>query len=287
MEPGRRRNLRKDVAAKSLGLSRLMPAPAAVTEDSVVSAKQIIKEGLSEYFIYTVEGTESIPNGWSKRLRSFDAGKVPVKLQYRYRPREYGEQLVRMYLMKNDEKSGLGSTPLPNGKMSIFRTSSGGGLNYLASLPIKYVPVGDQLEVNLGNDPDVAFKLKVLAMHRDDIWLKLRRANAFKRVGDGATVLDNRARVIGWNENRVYARVIKNFSARPIEVHIRRSVGGDATLRSQLQPKRHDFNTFELTTTVATGATRELIYQVVTKQGRNSKQARLAFESATVTRPRF
>ena len=36
-------------------------------------AKEIIKEGLSEYFIYTVEGTETIPNGWSKRMRSFDA----------------------------------------------------------------------------------------------------------------------------------------------------------------------------------------------------------------------
>ena len=31
--------------------------------------KEIIKEGLSEYFIYTIEGTETIPNGWSKRMR--------------------------------------------------------------------------------------------------------------------------------------------------------------------------------------------------------------------------
>src|SRR5687768_183535 len=30
--------------------------------------KEIIKEGLSEYFIFTIEGTETIPNGWSKRL---------------------------------------------------------------------------------------------------------------------------------------------------------------------------------------------------------------------------
>ena len=34
------------------------------------SRKEIIKEGLSEYFIYTIEGTETIPNGWSKRMRS-------------------------------------------------------------------------------------------------------------------------------------------------------------------------------------------------------------------------
>jgi hypothetical protein len=28
-------------------------------------AKEIVKEGLSEYFLYTIEGTETIPIGWS------------------------------------------------------------------------------------------------------------------------------------------------------------------------------------------------------------------------------
>src|SRR6478752_5702871 len=46
---------------------------------------QEIKEGLSEYFIYTIEGTETIRNGWSKRIRSFEARSVPLKVQYRYR----------------------------------------------------------------------------------------------------------------------------------------------------------------------------------------------------------
>ena len=49
--------------------------------------KEIIKEGLSEYFIYTIEGTETIPNGWSKRMRSFEGQTVPFKIQYRYRGR--------------------------------------------------------------------------------------------------------------------------------------------------------------------------------------------------------
>ena len=53
---------------------------------SAGSPKEIVKEGLSEYFIYTIEGTETIPNGWSKRLRSLEAAKVPFKIQYRYRP---------------------------------------------------------------------------------------------------------------------------------------------------------------------------------------------------------
>jgi hypothetical protein len=35
--------------------------------------KEIIKEGLSEYFIYTIEGHRNRPDGWAKRLRSFEA----------------------------------------------------------------------------------------------------------------------------------------------------------------------------------------------------------------------
>ncbi len=72
------------------------------------SPKSIVKEGLSEYFIYTIEGTETIGNGWSKRMRSLEGKRVPFKIEYRFRPQEYGEELIRLYLLKNDEASKLG-----------------------------------------------------------------------------------------------------------------------------------------------------------------------------------
>ena len=121
--------------------------------------KQIVKEGLSEYFIYTVEGTETIPTGWSKRLRSFEADDAPLKIEYRYRPRAYGEQLVRMYLLANDEESNLGTTPLPDGVVRVFRDNGRDGLSYLAQQTIKYKPIGDKIELNLGVDPEVVFEL--------------------------------------------------------------------------------------------------------------------------------
>src|SRR6185295_1644921 len=82
--------------------------------------KQIIKEGLSEYFIYSIEGTETIPNGWSKRMRSFEGKSIPFAIQYRYRPMEYGDQLVRMYLLTNNTDCKLGTTPLPDGTVRVF-----------------------------------------------------------------------------------------------------------------------------------------------------------------------
>ena len=70
--------------------------------------KKIIKEGLSEYFIYTIEGTETIRNSWSKRMRLFEGTSVPFDIKYRYRPAEYGDQLVRLYMLRNDEASQRG-----------------------------------------------------------------------------------------------------------------------------------------------------------------------------------
>src|SRR5262245_51583604 len=46
--------------------------------------RQVIKEGLSEYFLYTVEGRDTIPNGWSKRMPSFKAIEVPIISYYKY-----------------------------------------------------------------------------------------------------------------------------------------------------------------------------------------------------------
>src|SRR5260221_10068365 len=39
--------------------------------------REIVKEGLSEYFLYTVEGRDTIPTGWAKRMPSFKTADVP------------------------------------------------------------------------------------------------------------------------------------------------------------------------------------------------------------------
>ena len=79
--------LRREVAQKSMGRMSANGGPMG-DASAVAAEKEIVKEGLSEYFIYSVEGTETIPNGWSKRMRSFEGKSVPLKVQYRYRPRE-------------------------------------------------------------------------------------------------------------------------------------------------------------------------------------------------------
>ena len=285
MEADARKQYRQKAVRGALDRAR----KEGVAEQAVLAAsatpKAIIKEGLSEYFVYTIEGTETIPNGWSKRLRSFAAAEVPISVVYRYREREYGDQLMRLYLLRNDEKSKLGTTPLPNGQVGIFRVSADNGLSYLARQTIQYVPIGDRLELQLGTDADVSFELSILAAERDEIWLKMRKPNVFKRVGDGTVAVDHRARVAGWNERVTFARKVVNSTRRPIRLEVRRAFVGDAVFRSALELKRHDFQTVEFAVNIAPEETLELLYEVIFRRGRNEKQSRLHLEHGEVARP--
>jgi hypothetical protein len=63
--------------------------------------KEIKKEGLSEYFLYTIVGTETIPNGWGKRLPSLDVSDIPVVSLYKYDEERWGQKSsVRCRLSK-------------------------------------------------------------------------------------------------------------------------------------------------------------------------------------------
>jgi hypothetical protein len=246
--------------------------------------KEVIKEGLSEYFIYTIEGTETIPNGWSKRMRSFDAAAVPLKIQYRYRPQEYGDQLVRMYLMTNNEESKLGDTPLPDGVVRVFRDNGRDGLTFLVQQSIKYIPIGDKIELNLGQDPEVIFELIKLRALRDNIWMQVNGENRYEQVGGGVTQTEPNRTVAGWDDRSVFAQRIRNYTGRDIDVEIRRAYDGHVLFRSQLEPVLHDYRTAQFITRAPAGEQTDLLFEIVQHQGYNAKQNNVTLEAADIPR---
>ncbi len=261
-------------------LDDALPSGEAAGGGKIAKPKEIIKEGLSEYFIYTIEGTETIANGWSKRMRSIEAAGVPLKIQYRYRPQQYGDQLVRMYLMTNNVESKLGTTPLPDGIVRVFRDNGRDGLSYLTAQAIKYIPIGDKLELNLGVDPEVIFELIKLRAYRDNIWMQIHGANVFRRVDDGAARIEVNSSVVGWDDHQLFTQRIRNYTAKPIDVEVRRSFGGHVIFRSALQPTLHDFRTVQFATTVEPGRRADLKFELVIHQGRNAKQNNITLEDA-------
>jgi hypothetical protein len=266
---------------------RAMEAPAGAgfggggRGGAAAAPKEVTKEGLSEYFIYTIEGTETIPNQWSKRLRSFDASAVPFKIQYRYRPQEYGDQLVRMYILTNNKESKLGPTPLPDGIVRVFRDNGRDGLSFLTAQNVKYIPIGDKIELNLGVDPNVIFELIKLRASRDNIWLHIGGTDVFRQVGGGIEIEVNSS-VVGWDDHEVYAQRIRNYTAKPILVEVRRAWPGHVVFRSMLNPNLVDFQTVQFTATVEPAKKADLLFEVLRHQGRNAKQNNVTLEKAEV-----
>ncbi len=279
LEAGRRRELRQHAAKKMMFAGDAAASPSDMAE--MVKEKQIIKQGLSEYFIYTIDGTETIPNGWSKRMRSFEGTSVPVRTQYRYRPAEYGDALVRMYLLTNDKPSGLGETPLPDGVVRVFRHNGRDGLSFVASQSIKYIPIGDKIELNLGQDPSVIFELVKRRAWRDAIWMKIHGANVYREIGGGIEI-DPRSTVAGWDEHVVFNQRVRNYTGKPIDLEIRRALPGHVVFRSGLDPVLHDYQTVQYSAKVPAGQTRDLVYERVLRQGRNAKQNNITLEKANI-----
>jgi hypothetical protein len=271
--------LRLDAA--KLAFSASSAATVAAGEQAP-EPKQIIKEGLSEYFIYTIEGTETIQNGWSKRMRSLDATAVPFKIQYRYRPQEYGEQLVRMYLLTNNKESKLGTSPLPDGLVRVFRDNGRDGLSYLTQQAVKYIPIGDKIELNLGPDPEVIFEWLKLKTHRGDIWFQVTGVNVFHKLDEPGFRAEPNMTVVGWDDHELFTQRIRNYTAKPIDVEIRRTLPGHVVFRSRLEPTLFDYQTIEYKTMVPAGKRVDLMLEVVRHQGRNAKQNNVTMEAADV-----
>jgi hypothetical protein len=197
-------------------LGRVLAAPAArderfpavqmMVESAAEKPKEIVKEGLSEYFLYTIEGTETIPNGWSKRLQSFDVDAVPVVNLYKYEEERYGPGVVRFLSFKNDKEHKLGETPIPGGMLKVYRgVGDQGNLSYTGQSEFKYIPVDEDIELNLGAIGDIVVEPKLIDYKTENYRF------------------DSGGNVAGWDEIRTFKVEVKNTRDIDVKVEIKRN----------------------------------------------------------------
>jgi hypothetical protein len=179
---------------------------AMVEEAGLAAPKEIVKEGLSEYFLYTIEGTETIPTGWSKRLKSFDVDDVPVINLYKFEEDRYGPQVVRFLSFKNDKEHKLGATPIPDGTLKVYRRADAQGhLSYEGESSFMYIPVNEDVELDLGPVENVVVEPALMEYRTDNY--------RFDRNRD----------VAGWDEIQTFEVKVKNTRDVPVKVEIRRN----------------------------------------------------------------
>jgi hypothetical protein len=243
------------------------PAPAAVparklneaffamdrAESAVAQKpKEIIKEGVSEYFMYTVEGRDTILNGWSKRMPSFKASGVPITSYYKFEKERFGDQVIRYYQFTNSVANKLGKEPLPDGLVKAFRFVSDDLLYaFVGSTSVKYIPVNEFVELELGNDQEVSVKPTMMDWQKTDI------------------AFDTRGNVVGWTEKQAWSLEVQNSKDIPVVLDIRRNFSGDFTLTTTAKYENVDARKVKFTVPLKPREKQSFSYEVVIKHGTN------------------
>ncbi len=230
-------------------------------EEGKLRRREIIKEGLSEYFLYTIEGTDTIADKWGKRLLSFEAEDVNVTSLYKYDEERWGNQTVRFVSFANDEDHNLGETPIPNGNVKIYSQADEpvspsasrcgqGYLSYVGGTGIKYIPVNEEIELNLGPARLVKVEPKSMDFKTDNY------------------MFDHKGNISGWDEIRTWQIEIANTRELPIEIEITR--GFDTaywTLQADIPYEKHDVTHARFKLNLEPRSKQEFGYTVTTYHG--------------------
>ena len=219
--------------------------------------KEIKKEGISEYFLYIIEGTETIPHGWSKRLPSFAVDTVRVVNLYKYEEERYSNLVMRFLSFKNDKGHNLGDTPIPGGVLKVYRNvGEGGHLSYEGESRFKYIPVNEDVELDLGAVANVIVK-PTLMDYKTERYL-----------------FDNKGNISGWDEVNEFEIEVKNTRDLPIKVEIKRNFKTSHWDIEKLGDFGHyekvDLDTIKFTLGLLARETKKFRYILTTHHGRRA-----------------
>jgi len=213
---------------------------------------EIVKEGLSEYFLYTVGGRDTIPNGWSKRLPSFQASDVPITSYYKYEREHWGDQVMRFYRFTNAPPSKLGKEPLPDGDVKAFRVVSDDQLySFVGRTSVKYIPLNEQVELELGNDLEVMIKPALTNWVKTDVQF------------------DNNGNVKGWTVKESWEFEVQNSRDIDVVLDIRRNFSGDWSLATPAAYEKVDATKVKFVLPLKPREKQKFGYEVTTRYGTN------------------
>jgi hypothetical protein len=234
--------------AERLNLARGMAAEV----DRFERQREIVKEGVSEYFLYTVEGRDTIPNGWSKRLPSFRAEGVPITSLYKYERERWGDNVMRFYRFHNTGENKLGNEPLPDGLVTAFRFVTEDQLySFVGRTRTKYIPINEEVDLELGRDQEVLIKPKLMNWEKTDI--------RFDKDGN----------VAGWTIKETWEVEVQNSREINVVLDIRRNFAGDWTIASEAPHERVDANKVKFVVPLEPREKKSFRYEVTTRHGLN------------------
>jgi hypothetical protein len=198
--------------------------------------KQVIKQGLSEYFLFAIEGREDIKDKEPKRLVALKVAEVPLESIYKLTDRTGDLGFTKFYRFKNikllDERGkekklsameNLGLSPLPNGTVKLYSEYKNKDLAYVGGTETKYVPIGDRVEVNVGRDKDITIQRRLKDQKISNVV-----ARQYKRRLDDQFVLYYD--LIDYDETFFFEEELVSGKAVPAKIEVERQFDADVLL---------------------------------------------------------
>jgi hypothetical protein len=215
--------------------------------------KEIRKESLSEYFLYTVEGRDTIPTGWAKRMPSFKAGAVPITSYYKFEKERWGEVVMRYYRFTNSAPSKLGKEPLPDGSVMAFRLTTDDKLyGFVGRTAVKYIPVDETVELELGSDQEVRVKPTLMNWEKTNMQF------------------DGNGNVKGWTVKETWEFEVQNSREIEVVLDVRRNFSGDWSLSTAAQYEKVDANKIKFVVPLNPREQKSFTYELTTRYGANA-----------------
>ena len=190
---------------------------------------------------------------------SFDVDDIAIKSLYKYDEQRWGNQTIRYVSFANDQEHNLGQTPIPNGSVRIYsQADADGHLSYTGSTAVKYIPVNEEIELNLGPARLVSVEPVLMNSSTDNY------------------VFDNDRNIAGWDEKRSWKVEITNTRQLPVEIEITRGFG-TAYWTLQLDDgqdvsyTQHDVSHARFKVELAPRSKRAFTYTVTTYHGRREE----------------
>jgi hypothetical protein len=206
--------------------------------------KNVKKQGLSEYFLFTIGGREDIRNDEPRRLVAMEVDDIPLKAVYKLTDRNDDKTFTKFYRFENqkllDAQGGdkdlpdmenLGVAPLPDGMVRLYSEYDNRDLAYVGGTKTKYVPIGDRVEVNVGQDQDITMVRRVKDRRISNVI-----ARQYERRVNNTFVMDYD--LIDYDETIVYEEEIVSGKSINIELEVERRFDANVVLWSEAkQPK--------------------------------------------------
>ncbi len=233
----------REVFRNGLRAAESLEADMPATEmPSSGKPKLVVKEGLSEYFLFTIEGREDIKDKEPKRLVAMEIAEVPLECVYKLTDRDGGAQFTKYYRFKNvkltDEQgnekdlsamANLGLSPLPDGMVRLFSEYKNKDLAYVGGTATKYVPIGDRVEVNVGRDSDITIARRL----KDQKITNVVSRQYERRLDDEFVWYYD---LVDYDETFYYEEEIVSGKASAVKVELERHFDGNVVLWSDDDP---------------------------------------------------